>query len=149
MHTTRCRRLSSSLRTKTASFLVNFSLDKFKERYAAAGSRASIPFGSAEELQAGSREWQRRLLIPKKRQATWLLCCPEDVKPGVRCRHGEEDLCGQCEIPLCRKCWKTMQKRSGSRTIPMSLCSVNFWGYTTHLITKYGVRRIELAIGSP
>ena len=130
-----------------AAFMLNFSLHKFKERFAS--GHEGNPLHGAEELQEGAHEWQRRLLLPQKGQAVQLLCCPEDVKRDSSCTHGEGDICGRCQIPLCCTCFRRIRKRSGSNTIPMVLCNDNFWGYALAAIWKYNVRWVEAAIASP
>ena len=76
-----------------------------------------------------------------------ILCCPEDVE--FCGRHSTAELCGNCRIPLCCRCWHYSWSSRCNHRIPMVLGNDNFFGYTTELLTKYRVRWIEAAIVTP
>ena len=96
------------------AFQVAFALNTFKARYATAGPAGRNPFANATELQEGQHEWQRSLLFQDRaRQPVRLLCCPEDIELGPRCKHGVGDLCANCTIPLCSTCLTSVRKRKG------------------------------------
>jgi len=130
------------------AFCLNFSCDLFRDRYATDDAAEGNPFKDAEELRDGNYEWRRRVLVDKARIFE-VLCCPEDCEKTDRCKHPDGQLCKFCRIPLCWQCAEKITKEHGDKSIPMSLCNDNFWGYTCDLIAKYQVRWIEAAIVSP
>ena len=67
--------------TRYAIDRVKIKWQRFVERFAAAGSDNGSAFEHAEELQPGSHEWQRTLILSHKgNQKMPLLRCPEDVE---------------------------------------------------------------------
>ena len=149
MHTVRASLLKAEERD-TEAFQLNLSLVRFKERFASDNDKRGNAFEGAEELEPGHYEWQRLLLLPERRQRVPLLCCPEDAERSKSCRHADHELCGSCKIPLCGHCLAILLgSRGARRVIPRGLCNDNFWGYTTSIIARYGVRWIEAAIVSP
>ncbi len=74
------------------AFLTIFSLARFRERYGTERLGQGNAFEHAPELEAKASEWQRRLLLPANGLSVSLLCCPEDVERGRRCKHREEEL---------------------------------------------------------
>ena len=54
----------------------------------------------------------------------------------------------QCELPLCRSCWKRMRQVQFCG-IPSALSNDNFYGYPAGLLYQHRVRWIETAAASP
>ena len=78
-----------------------------------------------------------------------ILCCPEDVTRSDKCKHNTHELCGFCEIPICKSCRNDAWSPVSNYRMPMALSNDNFWGYTTDIITRFQVRWIEAAIVTP
>ena len=106
-------------------------------------------------LEADNPEWQRSLKVSGSaggrrlpfNRVDRIMCCPEDVQPCFRCKKTKDELCGDCQIPLCWSCETAF--RFSPHVIPMGLCNDNIWGYSTDLIAKYKVRWLEAAIVTP
>ena len=134
---------------------LNLLRAKFVERFASPEHKTDGPWRNASELCEGNSEWQRSLRVSgstlKKQlmmtRVDRIMCCPEDVKPCSRCLHTKDEICGDCEVPLCKDC--LIAFRYSPYVIPMGLCNDNLWGYTTALISKYQVRWLEAAIVTP
>ena len=100
-------------------------------------------------------EWQRSLRVEGKvggqklpfTRVDRIMCCPEDIKQCSKCKPIPDQICGDCEVPLCRDC--LIAFKFSPRVIPLGLCNDNLFGYTTSLIAKYKVRWLEAAIVSP
>ena len=131
------------------AFNDNFNLHLFLERYASNDATDGNPFLHSRTFEAGNHEWQCWLEVPTQRQPLRLICCPEDVLPGPRCRHERHILCGDCQIPLCNSCVLKARSSHTNHRIPMALANDNFAGYTTDLLARYKVRWLEAAIVSP
>ena len=65
----------------------NFSYKSFRDRFGDA-------VASDPGMQDGSYEWKRN--IQRNGSLEEMLCCPEDVKPGPKCRHDENTVCSRC-----------------------------------------------------
>jgi hypothetical protein len=114
---------------------LNCSLAYFKDRYARDDGPDGNPFQHAPELAADCWEWRRIFSLAGAGAGNVeMLCCPEDV---IHCggKHDQHLICQRCQVPVCKECYMPLchQRDAG---IPMALCNDNFWGYTTHIITK-------------
>ncbi|CAL1151362.1 unnamed protein product, partial [Cladocopium goreaui] len=119
------------------SFQQNWDLMQYRTSY---GSHAAV------QRQLHGAEWQRTL--PQTLfQGQSILCCPEDLRCSA-CPAAGMQLCRQCELPLCRACWKRMRQGAFSG-IPAALCNDNFYGYPAELLYQHRVRWIETAAASP
>jgi len=106
-------------------------------------------------LDENNSEWQRSLRVEGKvggqrlpfTRVDRIMCCPEDIKQCSQCKPIPDQICGDCEVPLCRDC--LIAFKFSPRVIPLGLCNDNLFGYTTSLIAKYKVRWLEAAIVSP
>ena len=141
--------------TARDAYNLNLLRAKFMERFASPENKTDGPWQNAHELQEGDSEWQRSLRVGGRARGKQLpmtrvdriMCCPEDVKSCGRCMHKEDEVCGECEVPLCHECMIAF--RYSPHVIPMGLCNDNLWGCTTSVISKYQVRWLEAAIVSP
>ena len=130
-----------------------FLLSEFVHRFANKTNDTHLPWYGATEIADGDTEWQRTLIISGKvfdvdltSRRDRIICCPEDVKSCGRA-HKADEICGDCDIPLCTDCMVCLQ---GTPCVPpMGLCNDNLWGYTTDIIWRYKVRWLEAAIVSP
>jgi hypothetical protein len=128
------------------SFARHLSLEQYTERYCDVDCTwKSVP----------DADWRRTLRFPRDRKGATsevLLCCPGDVAPCER-HVGSTDICGDCRIPLCTRCFEQLQfypaAAGWTPEIPMALGHDNFWGYTTDLVVRYKVRWIEIAAVLP
>ena len=117
------------LQKDATSFEGNFDLNVFKQRYATAPASEGSPFDDAKDLRSGNYELQRVLTCTPARPT--LLGCLEDVlrvvrRGGQSCtRHGDHELCQNCEIPLCANCEGAIRRSGKDAGIPMSLCNDN------------------------
>ena len=119
------------------SFQQNWDLMQYRTSY---GSHAAV------QRQLHGAEWQRTL--PQTLfNGQSILCCPEDLRCSA-CPASGMQLCRQCELPLCRACWKRMRQGAFSG-IPSALCNDNFYGYPAELLYQHRVRWIETAAASP
>ena len=152
------KKKQAALNVYTRTFL----LSEFVHRFANEDYGTHLPWHGATEIAAGDTEWQRTLIVqgsafgqvltPRRDR---IICCPEDVRScchsgpvrSKRPAHGSDEICGQCEIPLCRHCIESM--KGVPCVMPMVLCNDNLWGYTTDIISKYQVCWLEAAIVSP
>ena len=141
--------LGKGIEKHPEAFNDNFNLHLFLERYASNDATDGNPFLHSRTFEAENHEWQCWLEVPTQRQPLRLICCPEDVLPGPRCRHERHILCGDCQIPLCNSCVIKAWSSHTNYRIPMALANDNFAGYTTDLLARYKVRWLEAAIVSP
>ena len=141
--------LGKGIEKHPEAFNDNFNLHLFLERYASNDATDGNPFLHSRTFEAGNHEWQCWLEVPTQRQPLRLICCPEDVLPGPRCRHERHILCGDCQIPLCNSCVLKARSSHTNHRIPMALANDNFAGYTTDLLARYKVRWLEAAIVNP
>ena len=119
------------------SFQQNWDLMQYRTSY---GSHAAV------QRQLHGAEWQRTL--PQTLfDGQSILCCPEDLRCSA-CPASGMQLCHQCELPLCRACWKRMRQGAFSG-VPSALCNDNFYGYPAELLDQHRVRWIETAAASP
>ena len=120
---------------------LNFEETVFRERYMQAGTSLH---GEAM-LREDCWEWRRTLLY-RNGISVPIICCPEDVQSCSPAIHGSHVICGNCRVPLCRKCGLRMLR---NQPIPMAIANHNFIGYCVETIVKYKVRWIEAAIACP
>ena len=134
---------------------LNLLRSLFINRFASAEYKTHGPWYEAEELKPDNNEWQRSIRVAGKVYGKTLpfvrtdrvMCCPEDVERCRQCRSSEDEICGDCEVPLCKDCMIAF--RYSPHVLPMGLCNDNLWGYTTSIIYQYKVRWLEAAIVSP
>ena len=132
------------------AFNLNFSMELFKQRYASNDHADGNPFLNSTELTDSNFEWQAILHcedgngIPVR-----VLCCPEDIQRGAKCKHPAHELCGYCRVPICTTCQAHAWSAKHKHSIPMVLANDNFIGYATDIITRYGVRWLEAAVVMP
>ena len=131
------------------AFNDNFNLPLFVQRYASNNSDDGNPFLNSSDFSPDNFEWQYLLEVPSQREPVRLLCCPEDVERCPSCKKRPNVLCGDCRIPLCKRCWSLGWSSRYNHRIPMALANDNFIGYATELLAKYKVRWLEAAIVSP
>ena len=75
----------------------------FKERYAQDDNSLT----RESQLREDCWEWRRKLQYSNGMEVT-VLCCPQDVQRSAACTHGEDTVCGQCAVPVCKKCGMRM-----------------------------------------
>ena len=127
---------------------INMLRSKFMERFANPANDTDAPWQHSDILDADNSEWQRTLKTKKPfPRIDRVMCCPEDARPCPACKKNEDQLCEECEIPMCHGC--EIACRFSPHVIPMGLCNDNILGYATYLIAKYKVRWLEAAIVSP
>ena len=121
-------------------------LNTFRRKYAESWKDHKVSWSDPDiskkvrEFGPDKYEWQREL-TKRSKPVMEMLCCPEDVPLCIQ-KHGPEKVCERCRIPICTACYHLMDRGMG---VPMALANDNFWGYTSHIITKYKVRWIEMA----
>ena len=123
--------LFSSLTQK--SFEENWSHATYAKRY------ANIP-AITERFQ--KEEWVRT--VPTRGE---ILCCPEDIRCDI-CQPKTHQLCGRCEVPVCRSCITRMTQKFHA-AVPQALTNDNWLGYPSELLYKHRVRWIEAAAACP
>ena len=154
----------SSITTK--SFSENWDLTNYRSTY---GLHASI----RDRLHGP--EWQRRL-PDSLFQGKSILCCPEDhrcqscnIPPrettsalgrlelgssaarrpqGFAQGDPTDRFCENCELPLCRSCWKRMRQQTFAG-VPQALTNDNWYGYPLELLYSHKVRWAEAAAACP
>jgi len=126
-----------------SSFEANWDFAAFMTRY---GSTPAL--SNHAEMIGTTSNWKRRCGFGKWHNRT-IICCPEDVR-CFAAPHNREELCAQCEFPLCRKC-KILSSGANQEqnSVPAALANDNFFGFPTELIYKWKVRWIEAAAASP
>ena len=75
-----------------------------------------------------------------------LLGCPEDVARSKACRHGEDYMCFQCNVPVCNECWRLSIL---GEKIPKALANDNFIGYVHEFLVQNKVTWLEATIAGP
>ena len=111
----------------------NWNAEEFEHRY------------QWQEMAHG-QEWERKLpgnIFAGQR----VLCCPEDIRCDT-CQGRDGQLCEDCQIPLCRKCWDGMRHYQDPR-VPEALTNDNWYGYPWNFLYEEKVRWIEAAAASP
>ncbi len=102
------------------AFRLNFELSTFRDRFASDAHIDGNPFSSCPDLSDDNWEWKRKLLLPDNAEDVTILCCPEDVRRTRGCKHAQHELCGNCEVPLCRTCFMHCHPRTVV-VIPMGI----------------------------
>ena len=87
------------------TFTRNFSLPFYIRSYGVPGfDRARREEPNFEEAVWQNFEWKRKFLFSDAtKPAHEVLCCPEHVRRTNKCkRHGDTELCSNCEVPFCQ-----------------------------------------------
>ena len=120
----------------------NFEFAEFRDRYMKEGTGLR----NNPDLADDCTEWRRKILY-KSGQEVPIICCPEDFQ-SCKNKHASDVSCGDCAVPLCKKCVIAMAQRP-QKAIPMAIANHNFIGYCSRTIVDYRVRWIEAAIVLP
>ena len=62
-----------------------------------------------------SDEWCRT--VRRNHVVECMLCRPEDVHRGEKCRHEATEVCWRCQIPLCTECNRLLQRHEKIRRL--------------------------------
>ena len=135
-------------------FTKNYSMEIFNARYRTSGT--ALGLRDASLRNPDFEDWYLKLhesvfvgqCTPEIQalRGKRLLCCPEDRKcKDAHCAAGKT-LCKQCEVPICRHCWREMKKR---RVVDIGLINDNRYGYVDKLIYENEVTWMEKTVASP
>ena len=115
----------------------NWDYQTYRQQY------GTVPAVRARLCEA---DWVRRL-PPQLHSGATILCCPEDIRCDA-CDTTSQQLCGNCRLPVCRRCIVRMHQAS-DYAIPEALGNDNWYGFPTSLLYSHKVRWIEAAAASP
>ena len=126
-----------SLQMDTA-FKYNLDYDYYKER-----NMHTASVGDAHHPDV-SNEWTRK--VQRKAAVATMLCCPEDVVLGARCKHPADVVCSSCAIPVCGECEDLLKH---GHKIPKALTNDNFISYAHEFIVHNKVTWLEATLACP